>query len=76
MTQGVKADNIVATGYGMAKPVADNNTAQGRAQNRRVQLVVSGDAIGVSQQKGPDADAALQAAIPGERLIRHNSNVV
>ena len=38
-----------ATGYGKAKPVADNDTAQGRAQNRRVQLVVSGDAIGVEQ---------------------------
>jgi outer membrane protein OmpA-like peptidoglycan-associated protein len=57
VTQGVSQDNIVATGYGMAKPVADNNTAQGRALNRRVQLVVSGDAIGV-QQKGPDADAS------------------
>jgi outer membrane protein OmpA-like peptidoglycan-associated protein len=57
VTQGVQVDNIVATGYGMAKPVADNNTAPGRALNRRVQLVVSGDAIGV-EQKGPDADAA------------------
>jgi outer membrane protein OmpA-like peptidoglycan-associated protein len=56
VTQGVSPDNIVATGYGMAKPVADNSTAKGRALNRRVQLVVSGDAIGV-QQKGPDADA-------------------
>lgn len=58
VAQGVNADNIAATGYGMAKPVADNNTAQGRSLNRRVQLVVSGDAIGVSQQRGPDADPA------------------
>jgi flagellar motor protein MotB len=36
-------------GYGKADPVADNSTAAGRAQNRRVNLVVSGDAIGVSQ---------------------------
>jgi outer membrane protein OmpA-like peptidoglycan-associated protein len=56
VTQGVNPENIVATGYGMAKPVADNNTAQGRSLNRRVQLVVSGDAIGV-QEKGPDADS-------------------
>ncbi|HTH53109.1 MAG TPA: OmpA family protein [Edaphobacter sp.] len=56
VAQGVSPDNIIATGYGPAKPVADNNTAQGRAQNRRVQLVVSGDAIGV-QEKGPDADS-------------------
>jgi outer membrane protein OmpA-like peptidoglycan-associated protein len=56
VTQGVSPDNIVATGYGMAKPVADNSTSKGRALNRRVQLVVSGAAIGV-EQKGPDADA-------------------
>lgn len=54
VTQGVQADNISATGYGKAKPVADNATASGRAQNRRVNLVVSGDAIGV-QQSSPDS---------------------
>ena len=57
MTQGVQTENITATGYGKAKPVADNNTAQGRAQNRRVQLVVSGDAIGI-QESSPDAAPA------------------
>jgi outer membrane protein OmpA-like peptidoglycan-associated protein len=54
VTQGVQPDNITATGYGKAKPVADNATASGRAQNRRVNLVVSGDAIGVTQTS-PDA---------------------
>jgi outer membrane protein OmpA-like peptidoglycan-associated protein len=54
VSQGVSMNNISATGYGKAKPVADNGTAQGRAQNRRVNLVVSGDAIGV-QQSSPDA---------------------
>ena len=69
VTQGVSPDNIVATGYGMAKPVADNNTPQGRALNRRVQLVVSGDAIGV-QQKGPDADASpAPAPEPNDRGV-------
>jgi outer membrane protein OmpA-like peptidoglycan-associated protein len=58
VTQGVQQDNISATGYGKAKPVADNNTAQGRAQNRRVQLVVSGDAIGVEQSSPDTAPAA------------------
>jgi outer membrane protein OmpA-like peptidoglycan-associated protein len=56
VTQGVQQTNISSTGYGKAKPVADNSTPSGRAQNRRVQLVVSGDAIGV-QQSGPDAVA-------------------
>jgi outer membrane protein OmpA-like peptidoglycan-associated protein len=57
VTQGVQPDNISATGYGKAKPVADNATSQGRAQNRRVNLVVSGDAIGV-EQSSPDATPA------------------
>ena len=57
LTQGVAEANITSTGYGKAKPVADNATAQGRAQNRRVQLVVSGDAIGV-EQSSPDAGPA------------------
>ncbi|MGH9597878.1 MAG: OmpA family protein, partial [Edaphobacter sp.] len=61
ITQGVQPNNISSTGYGKAKPVADNTTAQGRAQNRRVQLVVSGDAIGVEQSS---PDAAPGAATP------------
>jgi outer membrane protein OmpA-like peptidoglycan-associated protein len=43
----VPAANVTAQGFGKADPVADNSTAAGRAQNRRVNLVVSGDAIGV-----------------------------
>jgi outer membrane protein OmpA-like peptidoglycan-associated protein len=54
VSQGVSMDNISATGYGKRNPVADNGTAAGRTQNRRVQLVVSGDAIGV-QQSAPAA---------------------
>ncbi len=54
ITQGVQQNNITATGYGKTKPVADNSTANGRAQNRRVNLVVSGDAIGI-QQSTPDS---------------------
>jgi outer membrane protein OmpA-like peptidoglycan-associated protein len=57
LTQGVQETNITSSGYGKAKPVADNSTAQGRAQNRRVQLVVSGDAIGV-EQSNPDTASA------------------
>jgi outer membrane protein OmpA-like peptidoglycan-associated protein len=49
--QGVPQSNVSASGFGMADPVADNSTASGRAQNRRVQLVVSGNSIGVQQQQ-------------------------
>jgi outer membrane protein OmpA-like peptidoglycan-associated protein len=54
ISQGVSADNISSTGYGLSNPIADNATAAGRAQNRRVQMVVSGTSIGV-QQSAPSA---------------------
>lgn len=46
VSQGVKSENVSATGLGKANPVADNSTAQGRQLNRRVEMVVSGDVIG------------------------------
>jgi outer membrane protein OmpA-like peptidoglycan-associated protein len=60
VSQGVSINNISAAGYGKSNPVADNGTAQGRAQNRRVQLVVSGDAIGVPES-APDTSAGGSA---------------
>jgi outer membrane protein OmpA-like peptidoglycan-associated protein len=59
VSQGVQMNNIAATGYGQSNPVADNGTAAGRALNRRVQLVVSGDAIGV-HESGPESSAVSQ----------------
>jgi len=49
VAQGVGQPSISAAGYGKSDPVADNSTDSGRAQNRRVQLVVSGNAIGVHE---------------------------
>jgi len=37
---GVDNERLVARGYGASKPVADNSTAEGRAQNRRVEFRV------------------------------------
>jgi chemotaxis protein MotB len=42
VSQGVKPDLISAQGFGDSNPVASNDTAQGRAQNRRVELSVAG----------------------------------
>lgn len=41
IAQGVKPEDVSAHGYGDANPVATNNTAQGRAQNRRVELTLA-----------------------------------
>jgi outer membrane protein OmpA-like peptidoglycan-associated protein len=44
--QGVEAGKVTSVGLGKADPVATNDTAEGRQQNRRVELVVSGGVLG------------------------------
>lgn len=38
---GVSSSKLKAVGYGQAKPVADNGSAQGRAKNRRIEFLVT-----------------------------------
>jgi chemotaxis protein MotB len=42
ISQGVKSDLVSAHGFGEASPVASNDTAEGKAQNRRVELTIAG----------------------------------
>ncbi|MGF6225778.1 OmpA family protein [Pseudomonas frederiksbergensis] len=42
-TVGIKEENIQLRGLGSSKPVASNDTAVGRTENRRVSIVVSAD---------------------------------
>jgi outer membrane protein OmpA-like peptidoglycan-associated protein len=51
--QMVQAGSVTAKGFGKTQPVASNDTPDGRQKNRRVELVVSGDAIGVSVNATP-----------------------
>jgi len=44
--QGVSTNSVSARGFGNTLPVASNDNSSGRQQNRRVELLVSGDAIG------------------------------
>ena len=40
VSQGIPSDKIRSAGLGPSRPVAENNTAEGRANNRRVEIVV------------------------------------
>ena len=40
ISRGVKADAISASGIGQGRPIADNKSAEGRANNRRVEIVI------------------------------------
>jgi len=44
--EGVLTNSVSARGFGNTSPVASNDNSAGRQQNRRVELLVSGDAIG------------------------------
>ncbi len=47
-TENVPTTSMTSQGFGKTRPVATNDTAEGRQQNRRVELVVSGDVIGTT----------------------------
>jgi outer membrane protein OmpA-like peptidoglycan-associated protein len=60
VSQGVSPNNITSQGFGKNDPVADNASSSGRAQNRRVNMVVSGDAIGIGESQSASATPETQ----------------
>jgi len=63
ISQGVQVNNVVARGLGESQPIASNTTPRGRQQNRRVELVVSGTAIGMATQ--PTTEPAVSGSTAG-----------
>lgn len=58
--QGISSSAIEARGFGKSEPIASNDTPEGRQQNRRVELVLSGDAIGGMGEELPSQNASAQ----------------
>jgi outer membrane protein OmpA-like peptidoglycan-associated protein len=52
VSQGIQAANITSKGFGETSPVAPNDNAAGRQQNRRVELVISGASISQNNNSG------------------------
>ncbi len=55
--QGLSPASVSSRGFGKTQPVASNDTADGRAKNRRVELVVTGEAIGGAPEEAKSEPA-------------------
>ncbi len=62
--QGIASSSVEAHGFGKNEPIASNDTTEGRAQNRRVELVLSGDAIGNGLDEPAQGPATSATARP------------
>lgn len=66
---GVKPQRLSAVGYAEFKPIAKNNTAEGRRKNRRVKIIVLSDAIARRTSRSEQ----LEKTISAKRKIQNQS---
>ena len=60
VAQGISSASVEAHGFGKTEPIASNDSPEGRQQNRRVELILSGDAIGSLDEVTPAKTATVQ----------------
>jgi outer membrane protein OmpA-like peptidoglycan-associated protein len=58
--QGIPVSSVTTMGFGKTQPIASNSNAAGRQQNRRVEVVVSGEVIGSQIGGGANSDSTAQ----------------
>ena len=67
ISKGVSASVLTAKGYGKAKPIASNDTAEGRAQNRRVAFEIRNTPAHVNIVTEGASAASTEAAEQGQQ---------
>jgi 1,4-dihydroxy-2-naphthoyl-CoA synthase len=71
--QGIPAKTIEAHGFGKTQPIASNDTPEGRQQNRRVELILSGDVINAQEAL---ALGMINKIVPEASLAEETSRFV
>jgi outer membrane protein OmpA-like peptidoglycan-associated protein len=67
--RGLSGKSVTAVGRGEAKPIADNDTPEGRANNRRVEIIVNQDEASNAAKRSssvPDDNSPPQAKLPSK----------
>jgi len=67
ISKGISASALAAKGYGKTKPIADNNTAEGRAENRRVAFELTNVPAHVNVVTKDASAASTEAAEQGQQ---------
>jgi len=65
---GIAEDRVVAQGFGSSQPIADNTTVDGKAKNRRVVAVISGERKVVAMK--PAKAKAKKAVKKGKKAVK------
>jgi plastocyanin len=74
VSAGVNPQQLVAQGFGLTEPLADNATSQGRAENRRVELKMVGTLV-LSEPQPTNVYISTFHAVPMELVIPAGSQV-
>ncbi len=69
VSQGIPDSSITSVGKNYSMPVASNESREGRQRNRRVELIVSGEVIGVNISANESSQATATASLDGNDIF-------